>query len=561
MMYARDGVSARDSLERDRAVDYFYIQARGCLEQGEYDRYYELLEHCHAMDPGSCTVMYDLASVYKYLGKDSLAHEYLMRIVEKEPSNQHYNIALLNFYTSTGDKQAAVRVCEGMLGNSASKSDIYITLYSLYSELGCHVKAIEVLDKLETLEGRSEEITINKLKQYAVLQDSLKAIEVVEGLIEENPDDLRFRTLLGDTYNLFGNPPAAIRQYESVLEEEPDDAYTLMSLITHYSDSEDDSLYCEYTERLLKSGGLDATTRADVLIGYINYMMPKDSAYVARFMEEMSRLPYDELEIAEVYVQYLIFVKAGQEIVIPQLEKILAIDPEKRPAMLQLLGFAIEREDYEAVLKYSDNAIMYIPEMLELYFYKGISLYHLGEKEKSAETLRQGLERRGEDASHDVVATIYSTLGETYHELSMLEECMQAYDSALVYNPADLGVLNNYAYYLTLENRELPRALEMSHKTIEAEPENPTYIDTYAWALFALGRYEEAKAYMEKLLSLQEEHDAVVYHHAGDVFAKCGDVERAVECWTKALEKGDESKSLPKKIKKRKYYKDGKKGR
>ena len=198
---------------------------------------------------------------------------------------------------------------------------------------------------------------------------------------------------------------------------------------------------------------------------------------------------------------------------------------------------------------------MYIPEMLELYFYKGLSQYLLGEKDKAIETYKTGLERRGEDASREMVATIYSMLGDAYHEKSMMEECVQAYDSALVYNPDDLGVLNNYAYYMTLEGWELQRALEMSYKTIVAEPENPTYIDTYAWALFALGRYEEAKAYIDKLFMIDEERDAVVYHHAGDIYARCGEMDRAVEFWQKAVEKGDEGKLLKKKIKKRKYYK------
>ena len=37
--------------------------------------------------------------------------------------------------------------------------------------------------------------------------------------------------------------------------------------------------------------------------------------------------------------------------------------------------------------------------------------------------------------------------------------------------------------------------------------------------------------------------------------AKCGDINRAVEFWQKAVEKGADDKVLQKKIKKRKYYK------
>ena len=130
----------------------------------------------------------------------------------------------------------------------------------------------------------------------------------------------------------------------------------------------------------------------------------------------------------------------------------------------------------------------------------------------------------------------------------------EAYDSALLYNPTDISVLNNYAYYLALEGKELEKALEMSAKTIEEEPDNAIYVDTYAWLLFRLERYEEAKAYAEKLIKLNAEMSAVEYHHCGDIFAKCGDIERAVEYWEQAQKAGDESKILKKKIKRRKYY-------
>ena len=136
-----------------------------------------------------------------------------------------------------------------------------------------------------------------------------------------------------------------------------------------------------------------------------------------------------------------------------------------------------------------------------------------------------------------------------------MEEAYVAYDSALVYEPDKIDVLNNYSYFLSIENRELQKALEMSHKTITAEPDNQTYLDTYAWILFKLKRYEEAKAYAEKIISLDEEISPVVLHHIGDIFAKCGDIESAVIYWQRALDAGDEeTELLKKKIKKRKYY-------
>jgi tetratricopeptide (TPR) repeat protein len=181
-----------------------------------------------------------------------------------------------------------------------------------------------------------------------------------------------------------------------------------------------------------------------------------------------------------------------------------------------------------------------------------------GGKLESIDIYKEGLAKRDTDTDPGVVAAMFTVIGDTYHELGMTKECYEAYDSALMYDPYKLDVLNNYSYFLSLENRDLQRALEMSGKTISAEPDNQTYLDTYAWILFKLKRYEEAKAYAEKILSLDEELSYEVLHHIGDIFAKCGNIEKAVFYWEKAAEAGDDTKLLDKKIKKGKIYNEKK---
>ena len=69
-----------------------------------------------------------------------------------------------------------------------------------------------------------------------------------------------------------------------------------------------------------------------------------------------------------------------------------------------------------------------------------------------------------------------------------------------------------------------------------------------------MGRYEEAKAYAEKIISLGTELSSVVLHHIGDIYVKCGDIEKALVYWKQAQDAGDETKILGKKIRKKRYY-------
>ena len=555
---AQEQCGVSDSVARARAIEYYYLQARSYMEQDSIDRCFEMLEHCHALDSASLTVMYDLSSFYAFLNRDSITHDMLIHIVDADPSNIYYNKALVNHYLTVGNTDAAIGVYEKLLGCIHSKSDIFMHLFALYSETERYDKAIGMLEKIEKLEGAGEDIVINKVRLYMLLGDSAKAVGAVMDMIKEYPDDLRYQTLLGNTYLNLGDREKALDAFKKVLVAKPDDVYALSSLADLYIGDKDDSLYCAVVERLLICESLDTQSRIGALMQYIKYILPKDSTRVTHFMQEMIDLPFDELEIANVYDIYLTYIKASPDVRVPVLEKILSLEPDNVAVIIRLLEYAIEREEIDAVFKYADNAQPYCPDKLEIYYYKGLSSYMLDRKAESIDIYKEGLDKRSDDTAPGLVSAVYALLGDTYHELDMMDKCMQAYDSALVYDNNNAGVLNNYAYFLALDGRELNRALEMSQKTIALEPENSTYIDTYAWVLFKLGRYEEAKAYVEKLISLGEDFSSDVYHHCGDIYAKSGNIEQAVNYWIMARNSGDESKILDKKIRKRKYYGDAK---
>ena len=545
---------------KSRAVEYYYMHANALLLQERIDEAFDMLEHCLAIDPESSAVMHDLALFHQLLGNDSIAKSMLERIVAKEPGNVNYSEALINYYASNDDRQSAIALYERMLGESEVKDEIYMALYSLYSEENEHDKAADVLDKLEVITGKNEIISLHRVKTYVFMQDSTRALAAARKMLVDFPGGSS-GSLLGDIYTQFGDYANAEKAYLAALERDSTDLSSLASLANVYVSTDRDSLYRKSVERYVKSEGLDSQQRAETLANFSMFYSSKDSLYVKALFEDLMQLPFDQASITEVYARYLLYKGTEPEEIPHLFERVLQYEPDNRWAIIQLLFLAVDKNDSENVIRLSDDAIMYFPETLLLYFYKARAAYLLGSKTEAAEVLELGLSRRSDEDETDILTASYSFLGDLYHDFGDMDKCMAAYDSALVYNPDNISVLNNYAYFLALDGRELERALEMSSKTIEQEPDDPTYIDTYAWVLFCLERYEEAKPYAEKLLQNTGAISNVEYHHCGDIFAKCGDIKRAVECWQKALDAGDESKILKKKIKKRKYYPNAKRKR
>ena len=77
----------------------------------------------------------------------------------------------------------------------------------------------------------------------------------------------------------------------------------------------------------------------------------------------------------------------------------------------------------------------------------------------------------------------------------------------------------------------------MSKKTIEAEPDNATYLDTYGWILHLLGKDKEAKPYFKHAMLYGGKDSAVQLDHYAEVLYALGEYDLAQVYWNQAKAK------------------------
>ena len=177
--------------------------------------------------------------------------------------------------------------------------------------------------------------------------------------------------------------------------------------------------------------------------------------------------------------------------------------------------------------------------------------YQLGDYEASLKTNEEAL-LNVESASSAVISSFYGQIGDIYYKLNNKEKAFLNYEKALEQNPANVYVMNNYAYYLSEEKLDLRKAERMSAKTVELEPKNSTYLDTYAWILYQQGNFSLAKFYIERAVdNLEKEHDpGVILEHYGDILLALKNEKKALEMWQKAWDSGKTDEELKIKIEK-----------
>ena len=195
------------------------------------------------------------------------------------------------------------------------------------------------------------------------------------------------------------------------------------------------------------------------------------------------------------------------------------------------------------------------PRVAGILLLSGYRLLPTTEISRSLEYLLCGLEYHSEGEPAAEIGFLRQ-IGDIYYQMGQLDQAYKAYDEALKYNDKNVVVLNNYSYFLSLEKKDLKKAERMSAQCIKLEPDNATYLDTYAWIFFVQGNYTLAKIYIESALEKDKTKSAELVDHYGDILFMNGDKEKAVEQWKKAKEMGKDSEILNRKIAEQQYIED-----
>lgn len=519
-----------------RKFDYYFLEAVRMKQKGDYDAAFELYGRCLEIYPGSAAVLYELSQFYMFLGQEQKGEEALKQAVRRDDGNFWYKQTLASYYRQKQDWLKAVTVYEDMAQIFPARLEPLLSLADLYGRTKSYDRLVAVLDRIEELDGKSEQISMEKFRAYLQMDNMEKAFGEIQSLTDEYPYDMRYRTVMGDMYLSVGRNDEALKVYSEILKVEPDYAPAMISLASYYQKTGQDSLYAVQTDSILVNENVEPGVKMNFMRQLIlkSEQTDRDSTKIIGLFEKMMGRKQTTADVAMLYAQYLISKKMEKESV-PVLDRVLSIDPENKPARLQLLGYAISRNDPDEVIRVAEPALVYSPEAMEFYYYLGMAHYQKEQTDKALEVFRKGVQQINEKSDKGIASDFYSILGDLYHQREMKAEAYAAYDSSLVYNPKNINTLNNYAYYLSVERTDLDKAEEMSFITVKEEPENATYLDTYAWILFEKGRYTEARIYIEQAMRNGGDKSQVIVEHCGDIYFKLGEKEKAVEMWKKAL--------------------------
>lgn len=549
------GLHAEDN-DSLQSYNYFFLEGVRQQEMGNLTAAFDLLRHARDLNPNAPEVYYLLAPYYVDLKDDTRSRAYYERAATLDPENSSYIEKLGQLYVSQKDYPNAINAYEKLYALNKARVDVLQILYQLYGSQNEFQQMINVLNRIEVLEGGSEQISLSKMQIYEQMGEKRKEYDELKSLVDSHPLDLNYKVMFGNWLLQNGKKKEAVKLYRNVLKEEPTNALAKLSLLDYYRTIGDQATVDVITQELLQSPKTEKETKIALLRQVISSNQQanvSDSAEVMKLFSQALSVPQTDADILMMKAAYMSLKKMPKAEINRVYEQAIDVEPDNSRARIALIQNIWDTGDYDKVIAICRPAQEYNPEEMVFYYFQGMAQYQKHENDAALQTFRKGVSQIKADSNPDVVSDFYALMGEILHEKGRLAESFQAYDSCLQWKPDNIAAMNNYAYYLSEANKDLPKAEQLSYKTIKAEPNNSTFLDTYAWILFQQKRYEEAKIYIDQAIRSDSTLTGVVKEHAGDIYAMTGDIDKALEFWQQSLKGGNQSAVLKKKIQLKKY--------
>ena len=503
------------------------------------------------IDPANDAAMYELANMSFAQNKPTEAERLIRNAVTVAPDNEWYWSFLSEIYKKTNNISELVLVLEELIRLRPDKEEYYYDRANAFMILKKTDQAVAAYDEIESKFGSSQDLS--SAKQRILLQQGKpeQVEEALETQIKNNPDDVRNYLYLSDVFIKSGNRNKAIEVLNRAKATAPTNAMVRLALADNFKALKQfDNTFIE-----LKVAFADPNLNIDEKVRIVLSFFPMFADFTARaYANElasiMTKTHPDEAKAFAIYGDVLFQEKKYIE-ARDSYKMALKLNDQIYQIWEQLIRIEVSQGDFKQAVADGEEALTVFPNQAELYLYTGIAYSQTKNYDKAVSYLKNAAELETEDP--EIRVQIFSTLGDSYNALKKFKESDQSYDKALELNPDESYVLNNYAYYLSLRGENLDKAEKMSRRSVQLNPNNASSEDTYAWILFKLKKYAEAKTWIEKALRNGTTNNSTQVEHYGDILYLLGEKDLALQQWIKAKSFGAGSENLNKKINEKRY--------
>jgi tetratricopeptide (TPR) repeat protein len=487
-------------------------------------------------------IYFALAKLYSNVTQHQKALENGLEAIKINPTNLDYKEHVADTYIILGDYNSALKYLKEISSKRPDDINMLYNIGRMYEALKQPSEAIKYYENITENYQYDETVLLRMADIYESYGDYANTAATIEKLLVINPTDINLKYSAAAAYVKIPDYNKAIAIYEEILSTNPNNRDVQTEVIKLYFRQHRNNEAFEKYSKFINRDSVDFMTKMDVAVAFMQASAEdKEALSVSKSILETLQSTYPGEWMPEYYLAYL-SSKDNPETAEKKFNDLLSRVDTSAELYVQVGFYYYEQRKFRQAADVFSSGTIKFPNDYRLNYLTGNSYYSLRQNREALPYLEKALEISPSDLN------TLSNLGLVYDDLGMDAECDRLYEQAFKYHPDNILLLNNYAYHLSERGYKLKEALEMSKKTIDKEPNNSSYLDTYGWILFKLKDYKNAAFYIERAVKVNK--NETLLDHLGDVYEAMDEIVKALKYWNEALQLNPNNESIKNKVNK-----------
>ena len=528
-------VLKQNGIGSDQDYYFAFTEATRYFMTRNFMQAVSLYNECLRIKSSSGAPHYQLSRIFLNAGNNYLALEHAKKAVALDKKNKWYLQGLANIYQVEEKYDSAVIVLKNLLLIDGNDPDYLMNIAGLYEEMGRMDSSLRYLNLIDKKLGPSKEVSLSKYRIYEKMKLREKALENLYLAFSFEPADYIVAGMLAEFYRSAGKADSATRYYSQIYPAYKSEPMVCYSYAEFMLEMKDTVRAKKVLIETIKDKSINIQQKSEYLLKFLQdddlFLLNKPIvdtvaiAYLNEYPNDIRALSV----YSDIQMRRRNFGKASAVLL-----KVYELDKRNYLALEQLLYSLNLQGKSDSVLVYSEEGIRNFTDRPLIFLFNGSAKNDLKLYNEALIVLKKGLELT---ADTYLKVQFYNLIADAYRNIQEYSKSDDAFESALLIDPDDIVIKNNYAYYLAVREERLKFAKRLSRETIKIEPENSTYLDTYAWILFKMGRISGARKYISRAVNSNSDQSGEIFFHAGEIYLKAGNYDKALIFYKKAVKK------------------------
>ncbi|WP_231490666.1 tetratricopeptide repeat protein [Pedobacter sp. Leaf170] len=501
------------------------------------------------LDTKNHAAYYELAGLNLRLNKLSEAELNIKKAIDLNPGNKWYLRLLSEVYKRNNNMVSLISVFNQLIAIEP-ENDIYYFDKANAQLIANQVnEAKKTYSEIESKFGVSRELT-NARRRI----DGTNATESdIVKLLEGNQADVKNYLYAAGLLLQKNNDAEALKVLLKAQQIEPKNFEVNLGLADVYRKQKNDEAAFASLKLAFESEEMPIDEKVKIIAALFQKIdQPIVSKNITALGKSLAEANPKDAKSLSLYGDILYQQNKLQDALV-QYQAALKLNEQVYAVWEQVINIQTLLGHYTDAVKLGDEALTIYPNQASLYYYMAYALYKTGKYDVAQNNLKNALQLDVDNKS--LQAQVYALQGDIFINQNNFPQAKLAFEKAIITEPDNYLIMNNYAYYLALKNDDLAKAAKYAETAANAMPENSSVADTYAFILFKQQKYDLAKTWIEKALQNNSNKNGVYLERYGDILFLKGEKDAAMLQWQKAKDAGNGSEVLTKKINEKKYFK------